>query len=421
MRLARDHTRPCDRAGSHEGVGDMTFRRTSIQGLLALLLAAACASNATPTPGVTPSPTSVPTASPIPTASPSPAWHWKQVGTIGAGETPGAETINTAIGFDGGYVALVLGTAWYSLDGAGWEQIELGGPIDYCPGSNGAPLSAVRFTAAASDGTRVLLVGVEQTGPCYDAWSPSPTRALSWLSSDGRHWSRSLGPGVATDSDPVAVWPIAGGWEAAVHEGIWGFGSGESTIVWRWTDGLAWKATSFGVKVSHDWVHATASAAGDRLFTYRVGSRTVIMTSSDGDTWREIEGAIGKTAVITHILPPVPDGPSRWLVLALPPNTTAWLSSDLEHWDARVITLDRHVSAVVGTPDGYVDSVIPECQGVMCPDGPQSQYISPDGLTWTPLTPALEEVGLLVSGPAGVLAISGFDSGAIRTVWRLEP
>jgi hypothetical protein len=125
---------------------------------------------------------------------------------------------------------------------------------------------------------------------------------------------------------------------------------------------------------------------------------------------------------------PGPTGPSTWLLVAdayEDQPTVTYASTDLQHWEQGTFPR-QDILALASTRYGFIATGRSACPpGSDCQPEP-AQYLSTDGLHWTPFASSTPSVGqdgqdikwvVIVDGPAGVLAMSNRGSA----VWRLRP
>lgn len=393
----------------------------------------------TSTTAVSPGPSTAPVATPpaatprSPSSSPviSGAFGWERLGTI-KGATGGAG----ALSFGGGYLAFSVSglqsQAWFSADGRTWESTPLGAMVHPCPG-NVAELSGYP-AFGASDGRHVVLVGIEYA---MDVTPCGTQHAVAWVTSDGRTWQRSQGFGGSdTFSDAKEVWAVAEGWETMVWTG-----SDRPTTLWRSSDGLSWQEISVLVPTDRAEISSNLTVSDDgtrllSLYNGALGSEELVeglrggesrlRTSSDGRTWRDVDLDVNAGHKDTWIYPIVPasrTGPASWLLAAhhydeLP---TIWRSSDLRRWEHQPFPMPW-VESLAPTRYGYLATGSDPCNdtGAPCPPAePTTQYLSVDGLNWTPFTSSVD-ASFLVDGPAGVLAFGSGGNDSVQ-VWKLKP
>ena len=381
-------------------------------------------------------PTATPEQSPVPTASAAPiARSWESIGSIPADPM----IFRDVVGFDGGYVAIEPGTrAWFSPDGVAWEATDL--PFKETTTKKGLPLRA-SVQAIVSNGKQVLVVGGYPPATCTAAPSadtgggpPCPLVPLSWVSSDGRAWTK--GEPVRGLTAPVgkvqgaefdAAWPVpTGGWDASA-----GWWEGESLTgrdLLHSDDGLTWTAvapapTSVTDAASGDPYHheAVVDASGRRLLWEQwwgggVPPVTALAMSADGTAWEVVEGFPGSAADITDAL--APDAGGSWLLAGqvgmgeegqgVP---IVFASSDRQAWEAVPLPLGSlgsgRVERLVREADGYL------AVGYRLDDADAkwlTAWLSADGLTWALVDAASR--GALADGnhftavgPAGTIAV----------------
>jgi hypothetical protein len=394
----------------------------------------------TSTTAVSPGPSTAPTATQPAATPPSPssssvisgAFGWERLGTI-----EGATGMYGTFSFEGGYVAFdVLGLdsrAWFSTDGRVWESAPLGAMVRPCPGGVAELSGYPAF--GATDGRHVVLVGVEYA---MDVTPCGTQHAVAWVSSDGQSWQRSQGFGGSdTFSDAKSVWAVPGGWEAVVWTG-----SDRPTTLWRSSDGLRWQEVSVLVPAEAAFeisANLTVSDDGTRLLSLYNGAigseesveglrggESRLRTSSDGRTWRDVDIDINAGHQDTWIHPIVPasqTGPASWLLAAhhYPELPTIWRSSDFRRWEHQPFPMPR-VESLALTRYGYLATGNDLCNdtGAPCAPGePTTQYLSVDGLNWTPFTSSVD-ASFLVDGPAGVLAFGSGGNDSVQ-VWKLKP
>jgi hypothetical protein len=413
-----------------------------------LIVALATACSVAPEASPAPDPSSLgPTATPTPAQSASPASptfspgaspgadapRWEQIGQITA-----QPYVTELLGFDAGYVAFageyITGSsdAWFSVDGKDWQQapLERSSPCRSAGEDDDGESRTDLIEAGASSGQAVLLVG--STAEVNPANGYCATRAVAWLTHDGRTWQRSEAFGGAPGTVAQAVWFTPDGWEAAValhieddHDAI------VRTSVWRSSDGLHWQQVA-----DEAWepghligsgppVAAGSDAQGARLIStawwVAVGPpdsplvhSTLLRISADGHSWNELDAPFARgnpPGLVTHILPPGAGPAGTWLLVthdAYLRNATGWRSADLRDWES-IDMPRRQLDAVVRLPDGLLVA------GCNRAEERCGQFISADGSEWMEITPRLQGSVSVASGPAGVLLV-GVVSGR---VWRL--
>lgn len=419
-------------------------------GALALLIVAGCAPAASPGAtgpalrSVSPTqtailPTQAPTM-PSPTPSPAPRRSLEPAGQLAWDplETDGGElrSITAALGFAGTY--LVVGSdadgivqVARSSDGRHWETTPIGSMVEPCSGWVARPDSSVY--AAATDGMRVVLAGVEfaqDVSPC------DTEQAAAWVSADGQSWQRSTGFGAATQShfsQATAVRAIPGGWEALVPT-LLETGADGPLSIWRSVDALQWRQVQ--VLDPNGWeglsVAIGSSVGGTRLralFNDQLGSVDAIdglrpgesrlESSIDGVQWTSVSLTlpVGRGVQAGGIVGPGPAGPATWLLVSAAEEgdpMTTYSSVDLQRWEQGTFPRQR-IGGLAFTRYGFMATGSSACPaGSGCQPEP-AQYLSTDGLHWTPFATSAGDVEI-VDGPVGVLAVSrwGFE------VWRLR-
>jgi hypothetical protein len=419
----------------------MSRRSAAAVLILSALIAGCAADSVTTEPATSPeaTPSQPPTASNASPAPPSPSapplasqGHWERIGLIGY-----RAPLQVLTSFAGGYVAAAGSgdsTAWFSQDGRTWEERQPAEMVERpCPQSPADYVARDGYvTAGATNGRHVLLVGgayVFTAETCANN-TIGLFGKVAWVTSDGRTWSRSetFGPPEAYVS---SVWATPGGWEAALS--AWN----EPTVIWHSADGLNWRETAVVGPVSSYGLGA-ASAGGTRvLATRNERDQAVLLNSDDGRAWREMEPpfiAEDSYGYISQIVAPRAGGPPSWLVATSDQSlradsTTTWTSPDLRHWEHQAFPGQLPIKNLVATSHGYFASVGPLCD-ILGGDGevdgdaegegggcsiPESQYMSADGLNWTPLHSAFGLGPMFVDGPAGVIAVGD------GVVWSLVP
>ncbi|MEO5704250.1 MAG: hypothetical protein ABIZ52_01420 [Candidatus Limnocylindrales bacterium] len=368
-------------------------------------------------------PSQAPSPSPRPFLVPAGALAWEPVESTGGG----AGSVDGVLTFQGAYIAYgadAEGVTWVSrsIDGRQWETVTLGKMVSPCPGY--VPRSDSSIYAAATDGQQVILTGIETA---MDITPCDTSRAVAWISSDGLTWQRSQGFGAINGfAGAQDVWAVPGGWETLVTAA-----SGGPTRIWRSTDGLQWRWVSEldpGVSFVISPVIAAAADGTRVMALYNgeigetidglVGGESVVRTSTDGRQWTTLDLTLppGRGVSAIGILPPGPIGPNVWMLVTVadeePPIT--WVSSDLQDWAQGTFPRDEVVS-VVSTRYGFIATGDTLCGvGGACSADP-AQYLSTDGLNWTPFTSSVDTY-LIVDGPAGVFAFAGPDF----RVWQLR-
>ncbi|MEA2675018.1 MAG: hypothetical protein QOI92_2210 [Chloroflexota bacterium] len=314
-------------------------------------------------------------------------------------------------------------TVWTSGDGVSWTGTVLADVVAACPAAE--PYPEALIGGGATDGPRIVLVGIQ-----FQVGGPgcNTTSAVAWTSTDGREWTRSK---PFANGNPHAVWPVEGGWEAA----LWN-GSGEPETLWSSPDGLTWNQSTTPVAAASTTVTLSGGGDGMRFMILqnegngdqgvvddlRAGESR-IRRSADGVTWQDIAWDFNAGHDTTSLgLPaqPPPAGPTPpWLVLADHGDDpqAIWISTDLETWQVAAFPIARMRDLAV-TRYGFIAGG----GGTGCGDGgqcdpqPAKQFLSADGIHWEPLASSLV-ASLVLDGPAGVLAIGVANTGSI---WKLR-
>jgi hypothetical protein len=348
---------------------------------------------------------------------------WEPVEADGGG----SGSVDGGLAFQDAYIVFGAdesGLTWVarSTDGERWETNTLGRMVEACEGSAAGPDSAIY--AAATDGHAVVLAGLEyamDVSPC------GTQRAVTWISVDGRTWQRSAGFGAVDGFAEVhQVWAIAGGWEAIV-----GTSTGGPTTIWRSADALQWDQVREIVPGVALNISAFGGAAPDGTRVLSIyngdtdstnledglrGGESSLQTSTDGEIWKPMNLTLPLGRRV-GIVPPGPTGPAGWMLITGTNGGApiTWTSPDLVQWAQGTFPRDD-VASIAVTPYGYIATGETLCgAGGSCSTNP-SQYLSTDGLLWTPFTSSVVSF-LFVDGPAGVLAFSTTDF----RVWRLLP
>jgi hypothetical protein len=249
------------------------------------------------------------------------------------------------------------------------------------------------MTAAATDGTRIVVVGDRSENSTQYPGSAEPHLA-AWTSTDGRTWR------VATDITPNLGWFTsvtampAGGFLAASRPYL----EESGPTLWESSDGLTWsvlaqpahlgigeinavRATSLGVfalgdspgPLLADGTYAPNVGAVWRL----TGSGLWVRVSSDGLA----EGQIADLAEAHGVLVAIgTDGTSE--------HGAAWWSSDGQTWTrtgAAAFTGDKNSpTVVVATPRGFVAlGTFGRTAGEQAEPSLFRAWTSPDGVTWS--------------------------------------
>jgi hypothetical protein len=215
----------------------------------------------------------------------------------------------------------------------------------------------------------------------------------------------------------ATVWPIPGGWQAAVQ------GAAVGTIsIWESIDGLAWYPLGEPVAAGDVNIYAGAAADGTVVLSRWDDTRSGLglFTSRDGRTWEPIEMAGGCEGVsgTTQIVGPAAQGLDAWILLN---DMRLCTSRDLMAWSGTTFT--DWPSTVAQTRFGAI-VLADSCFGAgsACTSDPRA-YLTTDGVTWTPMAhPPVSWGRTVADGPAGVLLIghAAADEGE-ATVWRLDP
>jgi hypothetical protein len=289
----------------------------------------------------------------------------------------------------------------------------------------------VRVSHGASNGSQIVLVG----STCHDeSESLTYCSPFSVITDDGDHWTA----GQFDDAVTLArtryanyVWPIDGGWEL-LSEAC----ESELVALWRSDDGVTWDTApnSGGLRCFAPAVGDDGTRVTDNSYQFEDSAH--LRSSADGDTWLDVVAPFLDNDVPAHwigpVVGPVTDGVAKWVVVVQDPASLSepdkiyppaqgWLSADLSEWSS--VELPRlSVWPLINSSAGYVMNALDECHAMgsdyhSCPPERQAQFISPDGLVWTRITPRLTGSVVLVDGPGGVLMI-GATSGR---VWRLAP
>jgi hypothetical protein len=397
--------------------------RSSVSATAGALSGPSGTSASSPTPTSLPTPASSPSPTLRPSLVPFQTLTWRPLATEGWGSTSTNGTLSSADAYiEIGADQRGLSSVSISTDGTRWETTVLGVSVKPCPAYGSQPDSSLY--AATSDANQILVGGVEYAtdlSPC------GSSRAVTWISSDGRTWQRSRGFGAVLGFAQVqGLWPIPGGWEALV-----GTSTGGPTTIWRSADGLDWHQLTELVAPNEGDMTANVAAADDgtrvaTVFNGQIGSPVVVsglrggesslLKSTDGLHWDAVDLTLpnGRSP---SIVPPAPGGPAVWLLIttAADEPPIIWASTDLLDWTQGTFPRAK-IGRLVSTRYGFIAT-----GSNLCGDGgtcaaDSAQYGSIDGLHWTRFASAVSSTDV-VDGPAGVLAFSGDGSKA----WLLTP
>jgi hypothetical protein len=389
-------------AGWAEVTGEDTFRNFAY--------------SSPPTRAPSPTATVAPGPTPTPQATvPASDLRWQKVGAIAGA------TVTGVVGFDDGYVAFgnddtiqfSLPMAWFSSDARSWEPIGLSNPVLNCPGwgPEGDEFdSDAEVRGAATDGQEVLIVGEIKLKDAQACANPGLSyRGLTWISSDGRTWERSEQFGEGTRATEAVVTPE--GWRALTESGAW-----------TSADGRSWQSAGPVGGSDMSSVHAqavgpdgTLLVAGRTPLPAGEQDRAVLMVSVDGEELHEIPAPEGCPDGAAHILPPQADGRATWVIVP-PGGATTCVSADLEQWEDGTLDApaDFGIHALTVTRYGILASGTLDCIG--CPFE-VLQYLSADGVEWSPIDAPQEGSLAIADGPAGVIGVGG--DGPASSVWAL--
>jgi hypothetical protein len=345
-------------------------------------------------------------------------------------------------------------TVQVSGDGRSWTTVTLPAP-DPLEAPDGEPRQrrGAHATTAATDGTKVVVVGAFAHKPC--AWQEAgstgygpecPLSPISWVSDDGTRWRSSqpwVGPvsstnpaeGFTQGSEFSAVWAVPGGWEASLF-----YWQGAATLqreIWRSADGLAWSRRATVFADGNDFTRRTlADGTGRRVMATnlldcpRSGEcRTLVRlwTSSDGATWTDLAPP-DELSRMTDGLAPDRAG-SPWLIVGarcefLADGSDAcqprlWAATEPGDW--RALTLP-------GSADLRVDGARIARSGLGWvvtawswngADGAGTTWLSGDGEAWTSAAgPPI--VTALADGPAGTLALGVAGGDGVMPVYQFR-
>jgi hypothetical protein len=240
------------------------------------------------------------------------------------------------------------------------------------------------------------------------------------VSSDGREWQEAETPvgWQGTYGGTNGVWTTPDGWEAFV-------GIDLEAALWQSRDGLTWQGPVSVQGPEPNLGAAGADPGGVRLMAVWVlppGGEQVqqLLESSDGIDWTTLIGPPGDERAIQAIVPPS-TGRRAWVAV------TNRYGSDA----AVLTTVDRTQWTSAPFPMPAVEDVVPTRYGLFaigrvpcldtggqCPAARWTQFVSPDGLSWTKLNESVPAVRV-ADGPVGVIGV-GQSTGRGKTkVWRL--
>lgn len=371
------------------------------------VLAGACglpAPSQAPTASASPAaaPTVVPT--PAPALTPDVAWArvpGSEVFEDGFADALAASTDRyVAVGTHAGQA-----TAWTSADGRSWQR----------------------------DGISVRIETLVRVAP----------DRLSFVAAGPRAWAedRAAGAAIAV-SDDGSAWrsePDQPSLDGAVVGGLARLGdrlvalgwSGESIRGWTSAEGITWEPVE-GLEVPADARYVfSLAASGDRLAALAESEAggSLVLTSTDGTRWNEIEAPDGFVGVLG-----VHDGAlvaAGTTALGDDARPAVWISADWATWDRAILSTvwTGGVGWLARDAGGYVAMGV----GAGAQTGQLGTWWSNDLVAWTripsPRLPAdghvSETTGIsdLADGPAGVVAV-GYepsDGGRSRVVvWVLH-
>lgn len=293
--------------------------------------------------------------------------------------------------------------AWISADGRSWTVSPIATPIPGCPGRPGPEVGA----SAAATRSGILLVGSEFV-PGPTGCEVTDTRAVTWMSSDGRTWRRFEG------WEPEAVWAAPDGWQ--------GLTSNPGSVgLWRSSDGVEWQPVNLPANAVPDldgafWAapDGTTLMGVDASHTGDPDLETLGVVDPHG-SWRALDyPASCPRPGLDLIFPPSGSGPHVW---AVSDGSATCVSSDLRRWRRGATPVEDACPAPfeswIGTRFGILATVDFNDPGCIV----EFQSLSPDGLTWTKLN-ATWVPEVVADGPAGVIALQRTESGDF-TVWKL--
>ena len=230
-----------------------------------------------------PAPTDMPTPTPTPTPTPwPPALGWERIGTLGPAGSVDVEFewIEAMVGFDDGYLAVESATTdrnrfWFSADGADWHEVTSFGDEQLVERSYSR-------LAVATNGADVIFFAEGATDYV--------TRA--WISPNGADWTgHELEFPTDDEYGPLAVWPSAGGWQAALYETYEDKSCDpytcERIVLWESVDGSTWQRRS---EISDGAFGAEVGGAQAPDGTILVEAEGALLASSDGgETFTQLD------------------------------------------------------------------------------------------------------------------------------------
>jgi hypothetical protein len=256
------------------------------------------------------------------------------------------------------------------------------------------------------------------------------------------------------DGEFVAVWPVGGGWNAALS--AWGGEDLYGRRLWHSSDGVAWKAAAR--KPPAGWAGydrvpvGVANASGRSMLAASVGgTRTTLATSADGKAWKILDGFPDRRAEVAAGVAGAP-GKAGWVFAGRSGATgncdggedarcwgapTVWTSAKGVDWTTVLLPIGAGVKAsepgdapvrvtavtsLVSTQRGYVAV---GAEGTTYDGARHETWVSDDAVFWTKVpqapTPRFDYgPGLVADGPSGVIGISSSKGDGDLVVWRLQ-
>lgn len=384
---------------------------------------AAASAATSPAPGTPRASAGAPSGNPTTDWRPPRTLAWIPIATlpVRAEQLPGA--------FSAGILALGARTlrdeneapvALFSVDGRSWDTTELmTGEIEPCPGWVKRPDVEVVGGWAAGGGA--IIAGAEYA---MDIEACGMMRPVLWLSDGRGGWQDriSVGDDSLIGSLIEGVWAVPEGWELAIRD------PEERLWLWRSPDGASWRRIAH---ITDETDRSLVKTANDGTRVLVIGNggggAQTIMVSTDGATWRTVDGPLAKTTdpdetwTITEIVPP-DRGLRSWTVFTWTEDTrpaVPWTTDDFVTWHRGAFP--NVTFTIAQTSEGILALGHTPCvdTGTPCPDDDQ-YFLSQDGLAWEPLSARVGPTSF-AEGPAGILGMGSSPRGDSSTVYRLEP
>jgi len=202
-----------------------------------------------------------PTASPV--LSPAPQIGWRAISTP---SDLGSAQLRDLAPFQGSLVAVgatddALGVIWSTTDGQAWM-------------SSAGPTTL--------DGMLLAAVAVGDPGIVVVGWSE--TDAIALFSPDGISWSRQQVPGSHPGSSIVAV-----AWQRGRFVAVGGGGEPGAAVSWMSTDGRVWTRVSIIEEGNQESLNGVAAGPDGFVVDGTHRGRAAVWTSSDGNAWKRTD------------------------------------------------------------------------------------------------------------------------------------